>query len=180
MSTHFLMLTAEINQNTCNVFTAYLVDLLASGATKLTIAISSPGGNVVNGITMYNTIKSMPYEINTHNISNVDSIANVIFLAGEHRVASPTSTFMFHGVGFNGNASERLEEKNILEKLDIIRSDHRRIATIISDHSTLTFDACMELFKQQETRDASWALKNGLANEIGEFTIAGGTVKYLI
>ncbi len=129
---------------------------------------------------MYNTIKSMPFEINTHNISNVDSIANVIFLAGKNRLASQSSTFMFHGVGFNGNNSERLEEKNILEKLDIIKAEHRRIATIISEHSALSFDSCVELFKQQETRDASWAVTNGLATGIAEFLVTNGNVRYLI
>lgn len=180
MSEHFLFLTSEINQNSCNVLTAYLTDLLATGAQKLTIAISSPGGNVVNGVTMYNTIKAMPYEINTHNISNVDSIANVIFLAGKNRIANQCSTFMFHGVGFNGNANERLEEKNILEKLDTIRSEHKRIATIISDHSGLSFDSCMGLFEKQETRDARWAVENGLATGVDEFRLTNGNVKYLI
>jgi ATP-dependent Clp protease protease subunit len=93
MSEHFLMLTSEIHQAACNTLTAYLVDLHVAGATKLTIAISSPGGNVVNGITMYNTIKSMPYEINTHNISNFDSIANVIFLVGKKKNRQPKLYF---------------------------------------------------------------------------------------
>ena len=105
---------------------------------------------MVNGVTMYNTIKAMPYEINTHNISNVDFIANVIFLAGKNRLANQCSTFMFHGVGFNGNNNERLEEKNILEKLNTIKSEHNRIAKIISDHSGLSVQSCMGLFKQQE------------------------------
>lgn len=135
---------------------------------------------MVNGVTMYNTIKAMPYEINTHNISNVDSIANVIFLAGKNRLANQCSTFMFHGVGFNGNNNERLEEKNILEKLDTIKSEHNRIAKIISDHSGLSFESCMGLFKQQETRHAIWAVENGLATGIDEFRITNGNVKYLI
>ena len=102
MSEHFLMLSASINQATSNTLTGYLVDLLTNGATKLTIAISSPGGNVVNGVTMYNTITSMPLEINTHNIGNVDLIANVIFLSGHTRTANRNSTFMFHSVGSIG------------------------------------------------------------------------------
>jgi ATP-dependent Clp protease protease subunit len=122
----------------------------------------------------------MPFEINTHNISNVDSIANVVFLAGKNRLASTTSTFMFHGVSFGGNNNERLEEKNLLEKLDIITAEHKRIATIISGHSALSFDACTELFLKQETRSAQWAVDNGIATGIGEFQITNGNVRYLV
>ena len=113
MSEHFLMLSASINQATSNTLTGYLVDLLTNGEAKADNCNQLSGGNVVNSVTMYNTITSMPLEINTHNIGNVNSIANVIFLSGHTRTANRNSTFMFHSVGFDRNANERLEEKNI-------------------------------------------------------------------
>ncbi len=42
--------------------------------------------------------EGVPYKLITHNVGNVDSIGNVIFLAAEERYACSTSTFMFHGV----------------------------------------------------------------------------------
>lgn len=67
---HYLMFSAGINQQILGNMVSYLTDLKISGATKLTIAMSSPGGNVVCGMTMHNAIASMPYEIITHNIEN--------------------------------------------------------------------------------------------------------------
>jgi hypothetical protein len=90
--------------------------------------MNCPGGNVVSGIAVYNAMIAMPYPIVTHNIGDVDSIANVIFLGGNERYACPGSTFIFHGVGFSGNANERLEEINLRAKLDSILADHKRIA----------------------------------------------------
>jgi ATP-dependent Clp protease, protease subunit len=98
-----------------------------SGATSLTIAISSPGGAIVNGIAAYNAVSAANFQVSTHNIVNIDSVAIVLFLVGAKRLTNSTSTFMFHGLGFDGNANERLEERNLLEKLDVIRSDHKRI-----------------------------------------------------
>jgi ATP-dependent protease ClpP protease subunit len=175
------MFAAEIDQRVANQMVAYLVELQVTRATKLTLAISSPGGGVVAGITIYNALMAMPFEIETHNYGNVDSIANVIFLAGRRRYANACSTFMFHGVGFNGNANERLEEKNILEKLDIIRAEHKRIAGLIAARSTLKESACLKLFKQQRTRGAAWAKANGIADEIRDFSVPTGIdVKYLV
>ena len=65
----------------------------------------------MNGLNIYNVLIGMPFELITHNVGNVDSIANAVFLAGTKRYACPHSTFMFHGVGFDITAGMRLEEK---------------------------------------------------------------------
>jgi ATP-dependent protease ClpP protease subunit len=180
MTEHCLMFSAEIDQRVANVMVSYLVELQLSGARKLIIAMSSSGGNVVAGITIYNALAAMPFEIETHNFGNVDSIANVIFLSGNKRYANSSATFMFHGVGFNGNSTERLE-KNILEKLDIIRSENKRISHLIASRSRLKEASSLKLMKQQSTRDAIWAKNNGLVDDIREFTIPSGpTLKYVI
>ena len=181
MTEHCLISSASINQNSTNSLIAYLIDLHVAGATGVTIAISSPGGNVVNGITIYNALLAVNYEVTTYNIGNVDSIANIVFLGGKNRISNGNATFMFHSVSFDGNANERLEEKNLLEKLDIIKSEHNRISSIIAARSGLSPRVCINLFKKQATRDAQWAVKNGIANSIGEFKIpAHGNVKYLL
>ena len=49
--------------------------------------ISTPGGTVMNGLNLYNVMRAMPFRLTTHNVGNVDSIGNAIFLAGEERYA---------------------------------------------------------------------------------------------
>lgn len=180
MSEHYLMLTAAISQESMTNLVQHLVDLQLSGATKLTIGISSPGGNVVAGITMYNAIRSCPFPVVLHNIGNVDSIANAVFLAGTERLANESATFMFHGVGFDWNSSVRLEEKNLLELIDTVNAEHGRISQIVSAHSGLALDTCMALFKEQRTRGSAWAKDNGLISAIAEFKVpTGANVRYL-
>jgi ATP-dependent protease ClpP protease subunit len=65
------------------------------------LLLSTPGGNTREGLNLYNTFKGMPFELTTHNVGNVDSIGNAVFLAGSKRYATSSATFMFHGVGFD-------------------------------------------------------------------------------
>ena len=58
------------------------------------ILFSSPGGNVSNGITIYNFLRALPVRMIIHNIGIVDSIANVIFLGIDERYAVPHSSFL--------------------------------------------------------------------------------------
>jgi ATP-dependent protease ClpP protease subunit len=71
-------------------------------------------------------------------VGNVDSIGNVIFLAGQERYACPHTTFMFHGVAFNFfNQTVKLEGKNTRETLDNILSLHSRMGSIIKERTKL-------------------------------------------
>lgn len=183
MSEHHVLFTGEINPASSNNFIVTLVNLIAQKADRVTIAINSSGGNVISGIAMHNAMLAMPYPIVTHNIGNVDSIANVVFLAGKERFACPTSTFMFHGVGFNGNANERLEENVLKAKLDTVLSDHKRISRLIATRTNdkIRVNAGMRLFKEQRTRNAQWALDNGFIDGVRDFAFpVGGPIHLLI
>lgn len=178
---HCLLFTEQVTPKSAGQLIGYLNDLTATGTTKLTIAMSSPGGNVDAGVTAFNLIRAMPFPVEIHNVGSVNSIANVVFLAGATRKSNASGSFMFHGVGFEGSPGERLEEKNLLEKLETVKSGNERLAEIISAHSKLGLEDCVELFQKQTTRNAQWGLEAGLVHEISEFRIpAGADVKNLV
>jgi ATP-dependent protease ClpP protease subunit len=79
---------------------------------------AAPSGRVMNGINIYNVLRGLPAKVVFHNVGNVDSIGNVLFLAGDERYACPHSTFMFHGVGFDPTPGVRVEQKTAQEMLD--------------------------------------------------------------
>ena len=62
----------------------------------------------MNGMNLYNVLRGLPRDLTIHNVGNVGSIGNAIFLAGSKRYACAHSTFMFHGVGFNSPGGTRL------------------------------------------------------------------------
>lgn len=182
MVQYHMVFSAQITPAVASQFVNMLNNLIAQNATGLTIGMTTPGGDVNSGVFMHNAMVSMPYPITTHNIGNVDSIGNVIFLGGGQRYCCPTATFMFHGVGFNGNPNERLEEKNLRQKLDVVLADHNRLSGIfVTRTAKLTLKQGMLLFKEQKTRDGSWAVKSGFVHELRDFSLpAGGQILMLV
>ena len=79
----------------------------------------------------------LPITLTTHNVGNVDSIGNAVFLAGQTRYACPHSTFMFHGVAFNFTQGMSLDERGSRERLANILSDQKRIGSIIQERTSL-------------------------------------------
>lgn len=135
----------------------------------------------MHGMTIYNTLRALPFRLTTHNVGNVDSIGNAVFLAGEKRYACPHSTFMFHGVGFDVNGQMRLEEKFLQERLDAILADQKRIGSVIEERTRIEKDAIADLFREAKTKDATFAAGCGIIDEIRDVKIPpGGPVYSLV
>ncbi|MEO6390363.1 MAG: ATP-dependent Clp protease proteolytic subunit, partial [Pyrinomonadaceae bacterium] len=127
------------------------------------------------GLNLYNVLRGLPIALTTHNVGNVDSIGNAIFLAGSHRIACPHSTFMFHGVGIDVAGGGRLEEKILRERLDGILSDQKRIGSILTERTSLNADQVGELFREAQTKDATFAVGCGIVDEIRDVQIPAGS-----
>ena len=138
----------------------------------------------MSGIAMYNAMMAMPYPIVTHNIGNVDPIANVVFLGGGERYVCPGSTFMFHGINYGQRKSAPRRECSKGAAKSSPSSDHRRISGIFATRTTnqrVSVASGMRLFKQQRTRSAQWATDKGFATGIQDFVLpAGAVVNFLI
>lgn len=156
MSTHYVSFSAEINPSTTESLINGMANLHNSNATEVHLLFSTPGGSIMNGFNLYNVLRAFPFKLIMHNVGNVDSIGNVIFLAGKERRAAPHSTFMFHGAGFDV-VSIRLTEPLLREYLDSLAADHKRMAEVFSQRTTLSTENAVELFKEASTKDATWA-----------------------
>lgn len=173
--TVYVSFSAEISPQTTESLIGALSNLVNKGVRKIYLLLSTPGGSVMHGMNLYNFLRGLPVDLTVHNIGNVDSIGNAVFLAGEHRYACPHSTFMFHGVGFDVGAGIRLEEKPLLQYLDSIRADHKRIGAIIEQRTRLSKEEVTNLFLEQQTRDATFAIGCGLVHEVRDVQIPPGS-----
>lgn len=171
----YVSFSAEIVAHTCESLLAAMSNCAAQGVPEVHLLLSTPGGSVMNGMNLYNVLRAMPFKLVTHNVGNVDSIGNAVFLAGDERYACPHSTFMFHGVGFDTPVGARFEEKNLRERLDNILADQKRIASIIEEHSTLDAKDIEPLFREASTKDAAFAVGSGIINEIRDVQIPPGS-----
>ena len=126
----YVSFSAEINPSTCESLIAAMANCSNLQVQQVYLLLSTPGGSTRDGLNLYNVLKGMPFELITHNVGNVDSIGNAVFLAGNKRYATPHSTFMFHGVGYTIQ-NQRLEQKDLEEKLNGVLSDQQRIGNIL-------------------------------------------------
>jgi len=95
--TVYISFSAEINAHTTESLIAVFANEINQGKRDFYLMLSTPGGSVMNGLNLYNVLRGLPITLTTHNVGNVDSIGNAVFLAGQTRYACPHSTFMFHG-----------------------------------------------------------------------------------
>lgn len=173
--TVYITLSAEINVSTAEQIIATSTALVSQqGFNCLYFLASTPGGGVMNGINIYNLLRGLPAKIIFHNVGNIDSIGNAIFLAGDERYACPHSTFMFHGVGFDV-LNTRIEQKNAQELLDGIEADQKRIAEIIVERSNLTQLEAADLFKEARTKGATYAADHGIIHGIRDVNVPAGS-----
>jgi ATP-dependent protease ClpP protease subunit len=128
--------------------------------------LSSSGGQVEAGITLYNFLRSLPIEIIMHNTGSIDSIANVVFLAANTRYASVHSSFLFHGVIWNFAPNAALNRGQLAEILSGLGASETKIQGVITERTKLTPEEVRALFAQGECKDPSFALSKGIVSEI--------------
>lgn len=172
--TIYVSFSAEITMQTTEALLGVLAQQSAQGIERVYLMLSTPGGQVNCGINIYNVLRAMPFHLITHNVGNVDSIGNVVFLAGEERYACPHSTFMFHGVGFDMKQPFRLEEKSLTEHLQSLQADQSRIAEILKERTNLDPKEVNRLFFQAQTKDAAYARAHGIVNDVRDVQIPPG------
>ena len=171
----YVSFSAEIVPHTTESLIATLSNIANQGAKQVYLMLSTPGGSVMHGMNLYNVLRALPIELITHNVGNVDSIGNAVFLTGKKRYACPHSTFMFHGVGFDVNQQTRLEEKFLRERLDGITSDQKRIGSVIEERTSINRDDIAKLFLEAQTKDAAFAASCGIVDEVRDVQIPPGS-----
>jgi ATP-dependent Clp protease protease subunit len=170
----YISFSAEIDVKTTESLIATLATCVNQGVQRVYLLLSTPGGSVMHGMNLYNVLRGLPIQLTIHNVGNIDSIGNAVFLAGSPRYTSPNSTFMFHGVGFDAQQGSRLEETSLRERLDSVLADQKRIGAIIAERTRVALVDVEPLFRQAATKDATYAVRSGFVDEIREVHIPPG------
>lgn len=171
MKTIYINYFDEISANKARAFMNACTHLLGTtpAPDRFYFLFSSSGGNVEAGVALYNFLRALPIKLAFHNIGSADSIATVVFLAGEERYANSHATFMIHGVTWTLNSvfdGEALGQLNSVA----VHTDNK-IVDIISDRTTLTEAEIRALFTQGETKDAAFALQKGIIQQVSQAII---------
>jgi ATP-dependent protease ClpP protease subunit len=177
MKTVYITFVGGIDKPLVNKFINFCSNAVnAHKPDELYFMIASNGGDVDSGFVLYNYLQALQggMKITMHNIGNIDSIANVIFLSGEKRFASPNASFHFHGVAMN--LSGALNSNALKENLSRCVGMENRIIKTISNRSKLSTDTLEGLFSQGEGKEVDFAMEHGIIQEIKAPSLPAGAV----
>ena len=121
--------SSPISPSSACVLQASMGNAVNDGHDEIHLFLSTPGGSVREGISIYNFARALSVPIVAYNIGSVDSIGNVVFQAAGRRVAATASSFMFHGVGFDAQ-NTRFELKSLQKRMQSIENDQSLISDI--------------------------------------------------
>ena len=94
-------------------------DLKESGKIDvINLRINSPGGDVFDGITIYNLLKRHPARVEVDIDGLCGSIATIIAMAGDHVRMAQNATFMVHepSSGAFGTAEDMRKQADVLDQ----------------------------------------------------------------
>lgn len=131
---------------------------------NINVYISSYGGEVREGLAIYNALKRHPAHVTTYCDGFACSISSVIFMAGDDRVMAPASLLMIHNAWTyaEGNAKEM---RKMAEDLDKITS--ASVAAYM-EHITLSETQLKHKMDAETWITPEEALEWGFATKIGD------------
>ena len=131
---------------------------------KLTVRINSYGGEVSQGLGIYNLLKSFRGEVITINDGFACSAASVIFLAGSKRIMPKSSLLMIHNAWTMayGDSNEMRKTAEMLEKVTLPSIE------IYKQSSNLTENEIKKMLDEETWISADEALAYGFATQVTE------------
>jgi ATP-dependent protease ClpP protease subunit len=137
-------------------------DLNEITADELTVHLNSPGGDIFDGLAIYQALKDHKAKVTVKVDGLAASIASVIAMAADELIMAPKATMMIHD-GWSvlaGNAAEMRKVADLLDKQSDI------IASVYADRSGQPTDFWRDRMRDETWYNAEEALAAGLIDQI--------------
>lgn len=106
----------EVNELMSSIITRALLKLSEKSSDPIEFYFSSSGGDVYEGLAVYDAIMACPCDVHIIASGKIMSAGFIIFLAGDVRIAAPHTTFMMHSVSYDpGNGIVKSHEVQVNE-----------------------------------------------------------------
>jgi ATP-dependent Clp protease, protease subunit len=166
MNELYIRFMAPVIPETTDQLVRVIDKAIQSKIDRVHLMLSSPGGSVFHGLSIFNFLKGMPIEVNTYNFGSVDSIGVVIFCAGLKRFSVPHARFLIHGVRLNIQGNASFDEMQLQEHLKSVKIDQENIARVIADTTGKALHKIEEDMNSRTTLNPNQAKDYGLVHEI--------------
>lgn len=136
--------------------------LRAIGDKPVTVYINSPGGDMFEGIAIYNRLREHSQQVTTKVLGLAASAASVIYLAGEERQVASSAFLMIHNcwTWLAGNRHYLRDVADDLEEFDAAMAD------LYAETSGQTVEDMAELMDDETFIRGKRAVELGLATSL--------------
>lgn len=140
----------------------FIRELREITTARIELHINSPGGDVFDGVAIYNALLDHSARVEVQVDALAASIASVIAMAGDEIVMTKPATMMIHdawGMAI-GNAGDMREMADLLDKLS------NTIAEVYADRAGGDIDEWRDRMLAESWFNASEAVEVGLADRV--------------
>lgn len=160
-----LMLGEEVNDESANRLVGQLLMLSTDDPeSDICLFINSPGGSVVAGLAVYDTMQLIPNDVATVAVGFAASMGQVLLCGGAKgkRFALPHAQVVMHegSAGVGGSAADvEIQAANLTHTLD-------RLRQIIAKHTEQSIDDVIRDVGRDRWFDAEQALAYGFVDRV--------------
>ena len=133
-------------------------------ADQIDLHVNSPGGEVFEGIAIYNLIKQHPAHVSSYIDGLAASISSVIPLAGDEIFMAENALMMIHNP-YGMAMGDAADMRKMADRLDVVRDSIAKAYISKTDKSEDDINALMDV---ETWMDAEEALELGLIDEVTE------------
>lgn len=136
----------------------------------VTVYINSPGGDMFEGVAIYNMLKEHKGDVTVKVIGLAASAASIIAMAGDEIQISDAGFLMIHNAWMVvlGNKHALREVADILEPMDAA------MARVYQRRTGMDLEAVQEMMDGETWLDAGAAIENGFADAVLEDVLEEG------
>lgn len=142
----------------------FVKDLMKIETNKIVVRINSPGGEIFDGVAIYNALKMHDAEVDVFVDGLAASAASFIAQAGDTITMREGTTMMIH----DGLALCIGNESDMLEAAKVLSTVSNNIAGIYAASAGGTVESWRALMRQEVWFNAQEAVDAGLADEVSK------------
>ena len=128
----------------------------------INVYINSYGGEVAEGLAIYNALKRHKAKVTTYADGFACSIASVIFAAGDERIMSDTSLLMIH----NAWASAARDANKLKKQAEDLEKITQASINAYMNITNITEDEIKEMMDEETWLNGEEALEMGFASQL--------------
>ena len=161
-----VFLNGEVNQATADIIIPQLLFLESENPdADINLYIRSPGGSVIDGLAIYDTIKYIKPAVSTVCLGQACSMGSLLLAAGApgKRYSLPNSRIMIHQLS---SGSGRSTAKDIEIQAEEIRKLSKQLTQIYVDLTGKSYEELVTAMDRDKFMDPNEAVTWGLIDKV--------------